>query len=55
MKLIDILGLKNFRVFNDKEGFLEELSSINTLTGANSSGKSSIVKVYNNLSTLQKT
>lgn len=44
MKLIDILGLKNFRVFNDKEGFLEELSSINILTGANNSGKSSIVK-----------
>jgi hypothetical protein len=45
MKPIDILGLKNFRIFDAQEGFLEEFSSINILTGANNSGKSSIVKV----------
>lgn len=44
LKPIDIMGLKNFRIFDDKEGFLEEFSSINILTGANNSGKSSIVK-----------
>ena len=44
LRPIDVLGLKNFRIFDDKNGFLEELSSINILTGANNSGKSSIVK-----------
>ncbi|MCX2450076.1 AAA family ATPase [Pedobacter sp. PLR] len=44
MKLIDVLGLKNFRIFDDQDGFFAELSSINILTGANNSGKSSIVK-----------
>lgn len=44
MKLIDNLGLKNFRIFDDKEGFFEEISAINILTGANSSGKSTIIK-----------
>lgn len=44
MRPIDIIGLKNFRIFDDQTGFLEELSSINILTGANNSGKSSIIK-----------
>ena len=44
MKPIDIIGLKNFRVFDDNIGFLEELSPINLLTGANNSGKSSLIK-----------
>ncbi|WP_288243859.1 AAA family ATPase [uncultured Chryseobacterium sp.] len=44
MKPIDILGLKNFRIFDDKEGFFAELSSINLLTGANNAGKSSVTK-----------
>lgn len=44
VKTIDILGLKNFRIFEDQYGFLEEFAAINILTGANNSGKSSIVK-----------
>lgn len=44
MKQIDILGLKNFRIFDDQNGFLEEFSSLNLITGANNSGKSSIIK-----------
>ncbi|WP_440135367.1 AAA family ATPase [Chitinophaga sancti] len=44
LRPIDVLGLKNYRIFDDQEGFLEELSSINILTGANNSGKSSIIK-----------
>lgn len=44
MKLIDILGLKNFRVFDEKSGFLENFSSINIFAGTNSSGKSSVIK-----------
>ena len=44
MKPIDIIGLKNFRIFDHTDGFLGELSSINILTGANNSGKSSIIK-----------
>lgn len=44
MKPIDFIGIKNFRVFDDQEGFFEELSSINLLTGTNNSGKSSIIK-----------
>ncbi|UEQ75248.1 DUF3696 domain-containing protein [Chryseobacterium arthrosphaerae] len=44
MKLIDILGLKNFRIFDDTIGFKEELSSINLFTGANNTGKSSVIK-----------
>lgn len=44
MKLIDNLGLKNFRIFDDKDGFFEEMASINILIGANNSGKSTIIK-----------
>jgi AAA15 family ATPase/GTPase len=44
VKTIDILGLKNFRIFEDQNGFFEEFAAINILTGANNSGKSSIVK-----------
>ncbi len=44
MKPIAIIGLKNFRIFDHTYGFLGELSSINILTGANNSGKSSIIK-----------
>lgn len=44
MRPFDFLGLKNFRVFDDNNGFLEDLSSINILTGANNSGKSSLIK-----------
>lgn len=44
MRPIDIVGFKNFRIFNDKEGFFENLSAINLLTGTNNSGKSSIIK-----------
>ncbi|WP_162128722.1 AAA family ATPase [Flavobacterium phycosphaerae] len=36
--------MKNFRIFDDEIGFLEELSPINLLTGANNSGKSSLIK-----------
>jgi AAA15 family ATPase/GTPase len=43
-KPIDVLGLKNFRIFDDQKGFLEDLAAINILTGANNSGKSSIIK-----------
>ncbi|MCO7186090.1 AAA family ATPase [Tenacibaculum sp. XPcli2-G] len=43
---INILGLKNYRIFDDKDGILEELSNINILTGANNSGKSSIIKFF---------
>lgn len=44
MKTIDIIGLKNFRIFDDENGFLEEIAPITILTGANNSGKSSIIK-----------
>lgn len=44
MNLIDILGLKNFRIFDDSTGFKEQLSSINLFTGANNAGKSSVIK-----------
>jgi AAA15 family ATPase/GTPase len=44
MKLLNIFGLKNFRIFDDINGFIEELSPINLLTGANNSGKSSVIK-----------
>lgn len=44
MKTIDIFGLKNYRIFDDQTGFSEEFAKINILTGANNSGKSSIVK-----------
>lgn len=37
-------GIKNFRIFDDKNGFIEELSEINLITGANNSGKSSVIK-----------
>lgn len=46
MRPFDFLGLKNFRVFDDKNGFFEELSSINILTGANNSGKSTLIKAF---------
>lgn len=41
---ISIIGFKNFRIFNDHDGFFEDLSAINLLTGTNNSGKSSIIK-----------
>lgn len=41
---IDKFGIKNFRIFDDENGFQEELSSINLLTGPNNSGKSSVIK-----------
>jgi len=41
---IDIIGLKNFRIFDDNNGILEEMAPISILTGANNSGKSSIIK-----------
>lgn len=44
MNPIDIIGIKNFRIFDDEEGFLEEIAPINILTGANNAGKSSIIK-----------
>lgn len=44
MKQIDIIGIKNFRIFDDKKGFLEEIAPISILTGANNAGKSSIIK-----------
>lgn len=36
--------LKNFRVFDNKQGETFDLASITILTGCNSSGKSSVVK-----------
>jgi AAA15 family ATPase/GTPase len=44
MSHLSIFGLKNFRVFDDEEGFLEEFAPITLVTGANNSGKSSILK-----------
>ncbi|WP_353151520.1 AAA family ATPase [Chryseobacterium sp.] len=44
MRPIEIIGIKNFRIFDDTEGFFEQMSAINILTGANSSGKSSVIK-----------
>ncbi|WCL82052.1 AAA family ATPase [Saprospira sp. CCB-QB6] len=44
MEHLSLFGIKNFRVFDDKEGFLEELAPITLITGANNSGKSSILK-----------
>lgn len=41
---IDIIGFKNFRIFDDQDGFFERLSAITLLTGTNNSGKSSIIK-----------
>ena len=43
MAHIQYLGLKNFRVF-DQEGHLFEFAPITLVTGANNSGKSSILK-----------
>lgn len=54
MKPIDIIGLRNFRIFDDQTGFLGELSSINILTGANNSGKSSIIKAMQMLKNSSK-
>ncbi|MDC7218212.1 MAG: AAA family ATPase, partial [Spirochaetales bacterium] len=54
MKPIDIIGLKNFRIFDFTTGFLGELSSINILTGANNSGKSSIIKALQMLKNSSK-
>lgn len=39
-----VLELKNFRVFDEKNGGLFHLSPITVLTGCNSSGKSSVAK-----------
>ncbi|EFK36036.1 MULTISPECIES: AAA family ATPase [Chryseobacterium] len=44
MHPIDIVGFRNFRIFNDHDGFFENLTAINLLTGTNNSGKSSIIK-----------
>jgi len=44
MKPIDLIGIRNFRIFSDEEGFFEKFSEINILTGSNNSGKSSIIK-----------
>jgi len=44
MRLLDVFGLKNYRVFDNEQGFLKDFTSINLLTGINNSGKSSIVK-----------
>jgi predicted ATP-dependent endonuclease of OLD family len=44
MRNIDIIGIKNFRIFDDENGFIEEFAQINILTGANNSGKSSVLK-----------
>lgn len=44
MKTIDFIGLKNFRIFDDKDGILLDLSPINLVTGRNNTGKSSIIK-----------
>lgn len=44
MEHLSLFGIKNFRVFDDQEGFLEELAPITLITGANNSGKSSILK-----------
>ncbi|MEE6125981.1 AAA family ATPase [Chryseobacterium arthrosphaerae] len=41
---VNIFGLKNFRIFDDQQGILENFSAINLLTGTNNSGKSSIIK-----------
>jgi len=43
--LINEISLENFRVFKDKSSF--ELAPITILTGANSSGKSSVIKALN--------
>jgi predicted ATPase len=43
--LINEISLENFRVFKEKSNF--ELAPITILTGANSSGKSSIIKALN--------
>ncbi|UZT98048.1 AAA family ATPase [Chryseobacterium fluminis] len=45
MKPIDILGVKNFRIFDDKDGMFTEMAGINLITGANNTGKSSITKL----------
>lgn len=45
MKPIDILGVKNFRIFDDKDGMFTEMAGINLVTGANNTGKSSITKL----------
>lgn len=41
---INIIGLRNFRIFDDGDGIFEEIAPINILTGSNNSGKSSIIK-----------
>lgn len=41
---IDMFGLKNFRIFDDKYGTLENYSAIDLLTGTNNSAKTSILK-----------
>ncbi|NDV56777.1 AAA family ATPase [Bacteroides sp. 519] len=44
MKPIEIIGIKNFRIFDDEKGMFEEIAAINILTGANNAGKSTIIK-----------
>lgn len=41
---LNTFGIKNFRIFDDVNGVIEELSEINLITGANNSGKSSLIK-----------
>lgn len=43
MAHLQFIGLKNFRVF-DQEGYLFELAPISIFTGANNSGRSSVLK-----------
>lgn len=44
--LLDRLGIKNFRSFDDDGIYLENLSKINLFIGKNNSGKSNIVKLF---------
>ncbi|OCA77551.1 hypothetical protein BBI01_03635 [Chryseobacterium artocarpi] len=44
MKPIDILGIKNFRIFDNENGIFTEMAAINLISGANNAGKSSITK-----------
>lgn len=44
---IDVLGLKNFRIFDHKNAFIEEMPSISILTGANNPSSASVSLVIN--------
>lgn len=46
MQAIDIMGLKNFRIFDDKNGILEEIAPINILTGTNNARKAQLSKFF---------